>query len=126
MSINHILTSDQLIDVNCKSVSIAGTKVGMSSVNVSNATYASLDLTGVGTVFLDTGSGTTISGVSGTADGQMVVFQSCQQASSLTIENGTNIRTPFGTDIVLNGLGGVAMGVYSDALGYMTIVKTSV
>lgn len=125
MSINHLLTSSELLDVNVKSVSIGATKVGLSSLNVSDPTYPSLDLTGVGTVYLDTGTGTTISGVNGTSDGQMVTFMSCQQSSSLVIENGANIRTQGGSTITLNGTGEIAIGVYSDALGYMTIVKVS-
>jgi hypothetical protein len=126
MSLNHICLNGKVdVDLDVKSLKIQGEPVGLSSLSLTEATYPALDLTNVGTVYLDSGPSTTISGVSGLTTGQSVVFMTCKQASSITITNGGTIATSTGSSIVLTGVGECAQAVWSDALGYMTISKTS-
>ena len=75
---------------------------------------------------MDSGPSTVISGIGGgLVDGQSVVFMCCQQASSITIQSFGTIRTSTNNDIVLSGIGECAQAVWSTALGYLTVVKTS-
>jgi hypothetical protein len=127
MSLNHIVEgglADITLDV--KGITIQGEPVGLKSLSLDQATYPNLDLTNVGTVYLDAGPSTVISGVTGTlSDGQSVKFMTCKQASSITIQSFGTIQTSTGSDIVLSGIGECAQAVWSDALGYLTVVKTS-
>ena len=123
MSLCHLKSASELIDVNCKSVSIEGVMVGMSGFSAENAAYAVLPCAGVGTVIKASGGNTAISGVSGCENFQTITFMCCVQGSTLTLNQGTNTRTPSGTPIVLSGVGEVAIGVFSSDLDYMTIVK---
>ena len=126
MSLNHIVEGGLAdVDLDVKSLKIQGSPVGLSSFSLTEASYPALDLTGVGNVYLASGPDTTITGVTGLTDGQSVVFMTCQQASSITIQSFGTIRTSTGSDIVLSGSGENAIGVWSDALSYMTIAKTS-
>lgn len=126
MSLNHICEGGLVdLDLDVKSLKIQGQEVGDKALSLSEASYSNLDLTGIKNVFLDAGPSTVISGVGGLVDGQQVTFMTCQQASSITIQNSFSIKTPGATDIVLNGVGGVAQGTFSSALGYLTVVKTS-
>jgi hypothetical protein len=126
MSLNHICLNGKVdVDLDVKSLKIQGEPVGLSSLSLTEATYPALDLTNVGTVYLDSGPSTTISGLSGLTNGQSVMFMTCKQASSITITNGGTIATSTGSSIVLTGVGECAQAVWSDALGYMTISKTS-
>ena len=126
MSLNHICEGGLAdVDLDVKSLKIKGEPVGLKSVSLSEATYTNLDLTGVGNVFLASGPNTTITGVTGLVDGQSVVFMTCKQASSITFQSFGTIQTSTGSDIVLSGVGECAQGVWSDALSYMTITKTS-
>jgi hypothetical protein len=126
MSLNHICEGGLAdVDLDVKSLKIKGEPVGLKSVSLSEATYTNLDLSGVGNVFLASGPNTTISGVTGLVDGQTVVFMTCKQASSITFQSFGTIQTSTGSDIVLSGVGECAQGVWSDALSYMTITKTS-
>ena len=127
MSLNHIVEGGLAdVDLDVKSLKIQGEPVGLQSLSLTEATYPALDLTNIGTVYLDAGPSTVISGVTGTlSDGQSVKFMTCQQASSITIQSFGTIRTSTGNDIVLSGIGEVAESVWSDALGYLTVVKTS-
>ena len=124
MSINHLLTSSELLDISVKTLSVNGSKVGLSSVNIDTST-STLDCEGVNNVYLDTGSGAIIDGVVNCSSGQMIHFMATQQASSLTIRQGANLRTVGGADIVLAGTGSSAVGTWSDSLGYLTVCKTS-
>jgi len=126
MSLNHICEGGLAdVDLDVKSLKIKGEPVGLKSVSLSEATYTNLDLSGVGNVFLASGPNTTISGITGCVDGQTVVFMTCKQASSITFQSFGTIQTSTGSDIVLSGVGECAQGVWSDALSYMTITKTS-
>ena len=124
MSLNHI-TGLADVDLNVKSLKIQGQDVGGKSLSLSEATYTNLDLTGINNVFLAAGPSTVISGVNGLVDGQQVTFMTCQQASSITIQNSFSIKTPGAADIVLSGPGDCAQGTFSSALEYLTVVKTS-
>ena len=126
MSLNHIVEGglkDVALDV--KSLKIQGSPVGLSSLSLTEAAYPALDLSGVGNVYLASSPNTTITGVTGLTDGQSVVFMTCQQASSITITNGGTIRTSTSSNITLSGVGECAQAVWSDALGYLTVVKIS-
>ena len=127
MSLNHIVEGGLAdVDLDVKSLKIQGSPVGLSSLSLTEATYPALDLSGVGTVYLDSGPSTVISGVTGSlTDGQSVKFMTCQQASSITIQSFGTIRTSTGSDIVLSAIGECAQAVWSDSLGYLTVVKTS-
>ena len=127
MSLNHICLNGKVdVDLDVKSLKIQGESVGLKSFSLTEASYPFLDLTNVGTVYLDSGPDTTITGVTGSlTDGQSVKFMTCKQASSITIQSFGTIRTSTGSDIVLSGSGENAIGVWSDALSYMTIAKTS-
>ena len=127
MSLNHIVEGGLAdVDLDVKSLKIQGLPVGLSSLSLTEATYPALDLSGVGTVYLDSGPSTTITGVTGSlTDGQSVKFMTCKQASSITIQSFGTIQYSTGSDIVLSGLGETAQSVWSDALGYLTVVKTS-
>jgi hypothetical protein len=125
MSLNHI-TGLADVDLNVKSLKIQGQPVGLESFSLTEATYPALDLTNVGTVYLDSGPSTIISGITGSlTDGQSVKFMTCQQASSITIQSFGTIRTSTNNDIVLSGIGQCAQAVWSESLGYLTVVKTS-
>ena len=127
MSLNHIIEgglADVTLDV--KGITIQGESVALKSLSLTEASYLALDLTGISTAFLSNGPSTVIAGLTGGFfDGQTVTFATCQQASSITIQSFGLIRTSTGSDIVLTGSGETAIGVWSDALGYMTISKTS-
>jgi hypothetical protein len=126
MSLNHIVEgglADITLDV--KGITIQGEPVGLKPLSLTEAAYPALDLSGVGNVYLASGPSTTISGVGGLTEGQSVVFMTCQQASSITIQSFGTIRTSTGSDIVLSGVGACAQAVWSDALGYLTVVQTS-
>ena len=127
MSLNHICEGGLAdVDLDVKSLKIQGEPVGLQSFSLTEATYPNLDLTNIGTVYLDAGPSTVISGVSGAlSDGQSVKFMTCKQASSITIQSFGTIQTSTGSDIVLSGIGECAQAVWSDALGYLTVVKTS-
>ena len=127
MSLNHIV-KDGLsdVDLDVKSLSIQGSPTALKSLTLTEASYTALDLTNVGTVFLANGPSTVIVNLTGSLyDGQTVTFGTCQQASSITIQSFGLIRTSTGSDIVLTGVGETAIGIWSNALGYMTISKTS-
>ncbi len=127
MSLNHIV-KDGLADVtlDVKGLTIQGDPVTSKHLSLSEASYLALDLSGVSTVFLANGPSTVIAGLAGDFfDGQTVTFGTCQQASSITIQSFGLIRTSTGSDITLTGVGETAVGIWSDALGYMTISKTS-
>ena len=127
MSLNHICLNGLVdLDLDVKSLKIQGEPVGLQSLSLDQATYPNLDLTNVGTVYLDSGPSTVITGVTGAlVDGQSVKFMTCQQASSITIQSFGTIRTSTGSNIVLSGIGECAQAVWSDSLGYLTVVKTS-
>ena len=127
MSLNHICLNGKVdVDLDVKSLKIQGESVGLKSLSLTQPSYGALDLTNVGTVYLDSGPSTVISGVGGDLmDGQTVKFMTCQQASSITIQSFGTIRTSTNSDIVLSGIGEVAESVWSDSLGYLTVVKTS-
>jgi len=126
MSLNHICLNGKVdVDLDVKSLSIQGEPVSLVSISLDRLTYPDLQLGQVSTVFLASGPSTVISGVSGCYDGQSVHFLTCQQASSMSFTNGGSIRTSTGASIVLSGVGESAVGIWSDALGYMTISKTS-
>jgi hypothetical protein len=126
MSLNHICLNGKVdVDLDVKSLKIQGEPVGLQSLSLTDASYSALDLSGIGNVYLASGPSTVISGVTGLTDGQSVAFATCQQASSIAILNGGTIRTPGASTISLSGVGGTAVGIWSDALGYMTISKTS-
>jgi len=127
MSLNHICEGGLAdVDLNVKSLKIQGQPVGLESFSLTEATYPALDLTNVGTVYLDAGPSTIISGITGSlTDGQSVKFMTCQQASSITIQSFGTIRTSTNNDIVLSGIGECAQAVWSESLGYLTVVKTS-
>lgn len=127
MSLNHICLNGKVdVDLDVKSLKIQGESVGLKSFSLTEASYPFLDLTNVGTVYLDSGPSTVISGVTGLlTDGQSVKFMTCKQASSITIQSFGTIQTSTGSDIVLSGLGECAQAVWSDSLGYLTVVKTS-
>lgn len=127
MSLNHICLNGKVdVDLDVKSLKIQGESVGLKSLSLTQPSYGALDLTNVGTVYLDSGPSTVISGVGGDlTDGQTVKFMTCQQASSITIQSFGTIRTSTNSDIVLSGIGEVAESVWSDSLGYLTVVKTS-
>jgi hypothetical protein len=126
MSLNHIVEgglADITLDV--KGITIQGVPVGLKSLSLTEASYPALDLTGVGNVYLASGPSTTVTGVTGLTDGQSVVFMTCKQASSITIQSFGTIQTSTGSNIVLSGVGECAQAVWSDALGYLTVVQTS-
>lgn len=127
MSLNHIVEgglADVTLDV--KALTIQGDPVASKTLSLSEASYLALDLSGVSTVFLASGPSTVIAGLAGSFfDGQTVTFGTCQQASSITIQSFGLIRTSTGSDITLTGVGETAVGIWSNALGYMTISKTS-
>jgi len=126
MSLNHICTNGKIdVDLDVKSLQIQGEPTALKSLSLSEVSYPVLDLTGVGTVYLASGPSTTISSVTGMSDGQSVKFITCRQASSITIESFGTILTNTGLSIVLSGLGESAIGIWSDALNYMTVMKTS-
>ena len=127
MSLNHIVEGGLAdVDLDVKSLKIQGQTVGLQSLSLTEATYPNLDLTNVGTVYLDAGPNTIITGIGGNlVDGQSVKFMTCQQASSITIQSFGTIRTSTGSNIVLSGIGECAQGIWSDSLGYLTVVKTS-
>ena len=126
MSLNHICTNGKTdVDIDVKSLQIEGSPVALKSLSLTEATYPVLDLTGISTVYLDAGPSTVISGVTGCQNGQSVKFITCRQASSITIESFGTILTSTGLSIVLSGLGSTAEGLWSDALGYLTVVQTS-
>ena len=127
MSLNHICLNGKVdVDLDVKSLKIQGESVGLKSLSLTESTYPALDLTNVGTVYLDSGPNTVISGITGSlTDGQSVKFMTCKQASSITIQSFGTIQTSTGSDIVLSGLGECAQAVWSDALSYLTVVKTS-
>ena len=126
MSLNHICLNGKVdVDLDVKSLKIQGSPIGLSSLPLTEVAYPDLNLSGVGNVYLASGPNTTVSGVSGLTDGQSVVFMTCQQASSITITNGGTIRTSTGSSVVLSGVGACAQAVWSDALGYLTVVQTS-
>ena len=81
MSLNHICEGGLAdVDLNVKSLKIQGQPVGLESFSLTEATYPALDLTNVGTVYLDAGPSTIISGITGSlTDGQSVKFMTCQQ-----------------------------------------------
>ena len=126
MSLNHIVKDGLAdVDLDVKSLSIQGQPVSLVSISLDQLSYPDLQLQQVSTVFLASGPSTVISGVSGCYDGQSVNFLTCQQASSMSFTTGGSIRTSTGANIVLSGVGASAVGIWSDALGYMTISKTS-
>ena len=127
MSLNHIVKDGLAdVDLDVKSLSVQGQSVALKTLSLTEASYLALDLTGVSTVFLSNGPSCVISGLAGGFyDGQTVRFGTCQQASSITIQSFGLIRTSTSSDIVLTGVGETAIGIWSDALGYMTISKTS-
>ena len=126
MSLNHICLNGKVdVDLDVKSLLIQGEPVSLVSISLDQLAYPNLQLGQVSTVFLASGPSTVISGVSGCYDGQLVHFATCQQASSMSFTNGGTIRTPGATNILLTGVGASAVGIWSDALGYMTISKTS-
>ena len=127
MSLNHLVEGGLAdVDLDVKSLSIQGSPVTSKTLSLDEVSYLALDLTGVSTVFLSNGPSTVIAGLAGSFfDGQTVTFGTCQQASSITIQSFGLIRTSTGSDIVLTGVGESAVGIWSDALGYMTISKTS-
>ena len=126
MSLNHICEGGRSdIDLDVKSLKIQGEPVGLKSLPLTEISYSALDLNGVGNVFLASGPSAVIEGVTGCNDGQSVKFMTCQQASSISFSNGGTIRTSTGSFVLLSGTGESAEGVWSDALGYLTVVKTS-
>jgi hypothetical protein len=126
MSLQHICVNGKVdVDLDVKSLKIQGQPVSLVSLSLDQLTYPDLQLEQVSTVFLASGPSTVISGISGCYDGQLVHFLTCQQASSMSFTNGGSIRTPGATTIVLSGVGESAVGIWSSALGYMTISKTS-
>jgi hypothetical protein len=92
-----------------------------TSKALTSAIYLTLNLAGISTVFNPTAPACEIQDITGMTDGQVVMFFSCRLTNSITIVNGLRIRTTNGSDCVLPSTGGVAIGVWSSFLGYMTL-----
>ncbi len=92
-----------------------------TSKALTSAVYLTLNLAGISTVFNPTAPACEIQDITGCTDGQVVMFFSCRLTNSITIKNGFKIRTTNGLDCVLPSTGGVAIGVWSSYLGFMTL-----
>lgn len=120
--------NNKSLDLYCNSLdtnelSINGVPVGSpTTMALTSAIYSQLNLSGVSTVFNPTAPTCEIQDITGCIDGQVVMFFSCRDTStSITIKNGFYIRTSNGLDCLLPSTGGVAIGVWSSFLGYMTL-----
>jgi hypothetical protein len=131
MSIQLLLEPDsknnKSLDLYCNSLdtnelSINGVPLSLPTTKaLTSALYLNLNLAGISTVFNPTAPDCEIQDISGMVDGQVVMFLSCRLTHSITIKNGLHIKTTDGLDCVLPYTGGVAIGVWSSFLGFMTL-----